>query len=108
MPPNDLGKNILADQCAKIEVATFAKSAEKRLKLELLKLELDANGIQIKLAKSATGFGGERFWWLCPLCNKRRGVLYRHPISQIIACRNCLGLKYRSSSKKGMIENQFK
>jgi hypothetical protein len=108
MPPNDLGKIFLTDECCKIEINSFIKAINKRFKGELLKSELEANGIKINLTKTCTGYGGERFWLLCPMCNKRRGVLYRHPVNQHIACRTCLGLKYRSNTKKGMIENQFK
>ncbi len=108
MPPNDLGKILLEDECDKIVINEFVKKAEKQLKKELLLSEVEMNGLEIKLAKTDTGYGGERFWWICPGCNKRRGILYRHPVSQIIACRSCLGLKYRSNSRKGMIENKFR
>jgi len=73
-----------------------------------MKAEMNANGINLKLITTNTGFGGERYWWSCPKCKKKCGILYKHPISQDIACRKCLKLKYISTSKKGMIENQFK
>lgn len=35
---------------------------------------------------------GERHWFLCPLCERRCGVLY------ISGCRLCVGARYRSES----------
>lgn len=108
MLPNNLGKIFLTDECDRIAISDFVKITRKWLKEEILKSKLAVNNLPIELAKSHTGYGGERFWWICPMCGRRCGILYRHPIDQQIACRKCLRLKYRSNAKKGMIENQFR
>jgi len=98
--PNDLGEII--ENCQKIKIDDFVREVNKRLKYEFLKLSIKALGTTIKLTTSKTRFGGARYWFLCPLCNKRRGVLYSR--SNQIACRVCLGLKYKKQRYKGMME----
>jgi hypothetical protein len=41
-------------------------------------------------------FGGQRPWWHCPAvgCGRRVGILYA---GQMLACRHCYSLTYRSS-----------
>ena len=95
MSPNDFSKKLLTEQCQKIKISDFVKSSKEQLKEVLLRSSLEAEGYNVLLSRSKTGFGGSRFWFSCPLCNKRIGVLYKHPVSQILACRTCLGLDYR-------------
>jgi len=38
-------------------------------------------------------FGGRRWWWKCPRCDRRRGGLF---LAGGWACRRCLRLTYRS------------
>lgn len=38
-------------------------------------------------------YGNFRYWWRCPSCNRRAGVLYCH--GEFI-CRKCIGLSYES------------
>ena len=38
-------------------------------------------------------YGGVRYWWQCPKCDKRVGVLY---CAGLYVCRHCLGLSYYS------------
>lgn len=42
--------------------------------------------------------GGKRFWFLCPDCNKRVGVLYLSELGYF-SCRVCLDLSYKSKNK---------
>lgn len=50
--------------------------------------------LDVSMGSGATS--GERLWWVCPDCGKRRGDLYlRH---SRFSCRVCQGLKYRSQS----------
>lgn len=48
----------------------------------------------IKLDKTACNYGGDRPWFVCPDCYRRRGVLYCGPRGFI--CRECAGLSYRT------------
>lgn len=98
--PNDLGE--IAENCQKIRIDDFVRQVNKRLKQELLGSSIKALGISISLTSSKTRFGGSRYWFLCPLCIKRRGVLYRR--GPLVACRVCLGLGYRKQRYRGMVE----
>lgn len=58
--------------------------------------------IPIRLQTTPTHFGGERWWFTCPLaidgvaCNRRAGKLYLPPGARYFGCRKCHGLTYRS------------
>lgn len=78
-----------------------------QIKEQLLKTQLDMQGFDVDLAVTETAFGGERFWFKCPLCKRRMGVLFQHPISNLIGCRSCLGLVYKSQRYKGMFESKI-
>jgi hypothetical protein len=61
----------------------------------------------ISLTVSKTRFNGLRYWFSCPMCQRRVGVLYVHPLTSEVGCRHCLKLDYRSRRYKGMIENNL-
>ncbi len=105
MKPNSFGKTILTDQCQEIRVADFVRKAKQSLKEALLQSSIETEGYQLLLNRTITGFGGTRYWFSCPSCQRRAGVLYRHPVSNVLGCRTCLGLDYRSHRYKGMIES---
>jgi len=105
--PNNSGKKYLTDQCQSINISTYLRVIKEQLKELLIKSELEADGFNIELVISNTNYNGVRFWFKCPLCGKRVGKLYKHPISQIMGCRGCLGLEYRSRRYKGMVENSI-
>lgn len=107
MKPNDFGKKLLTDQCQQIRVSSFVKQVKQELKEALLQSHIEASGYHLTLNRSKTGFGGTRYWFSCPLCQRRSGVLYKHPVSKILGCRRCLGLDYREHRYKGMIENMI-
>lgn len=46
-------------------------------------------------------FGGVRYWFLCPSCGKRVGVLYLAG-KYVFACRGCWNLTYESCNQSGM------
>ncbi|MBD3300246.1 MAG: hypothetical protein GF347_02750 [Candidatus Moranbacteria bacterium] len=107
MTPNNLGKNYLTDQCRQIKINDLMKKARKEFKKTFIKSNLNVSNINIEVAESKTGFNGIRYWFACPKCQKRIGVLYKHPLNKIIACRQCLGLKYRKNRYKGMVEEKI-
>jgi hypothetical protein len=43
--------------------------------------------------------GGRRWWFLCPGCTRRMGVLYLPPGQTEFRCRGCYGLRYRSQQR---------
>jgi hypothetical protein len=105
MNPNDFGKKLLVDQCQKIKLSDFVRKARTELREALILSSIQADGYSFLLKKSETGFGGKRYWFDCPLCHKRAGVLYKHPLSQRLGCRTCLNLDYKKRRFNGMIEN---
>jgi len=102
--PNDLGKKCLVEECQKIRIEDFLRTYRNKLKELILTSELEVSGLKVELATSKTCYNGIRFWFQCPLCNKRAGVLYRHLLTNEIGCRQCLNLEYRKRRYKGMIE----
>jgi len=50
------------------------------------------------ITKTRTNFAGSRYWWLCPGCQRRCGVLYIPPGTYRFRCRKCYNLTYRSSN----------
>jgi|SRR3990167_8752075 len=67
------------------------------------------NGQTVQLSYSRCNFGGKRYWFLCPKCNKQSGVLYRRPLQSLFLCRSCQNLiyeltKYRRSNNEGLLK----
>lgn len=54
---------------------------------------------KIRLSRSKANYGGERFWFLCPVTGKRVSKLYLHPGGDIFASRHAYGLAYRTQSE---------
>lgn len=104
MKLNNFGKRTLTYQCQSIKIVDFIRKVNRELKEALLVSSVELNGHDISLITSKTGFGGTRFWFSCPICNMRAGVLYRHPVSEILACRKCLSLDYKSHRYSKMLE----
>jgi hypothetical protein len=47
---------------------------------------------KIKLTRTSCHYGGERYWFQCPSCNKRVAILYFN--SSNFQCRKCSNLTY--------------
>lgn len=97
---NYFGEKILVEQCQKISIKELLKSCKAKLKEIILKTEIETTGIKLELCTSKTLYNGIRYWLKCPLCSRRSGVLYKHPISGKIGCRKCLNLEYVSHRKE--------
>jgi hypothetical protein len=107
LKPSNSGTFFSLDVCEKFSIDSLIKEVNKSLKSALLDASLKINKIDVAITTTNTRFGGEKHWFLCPSCNKRRGVLYRHPVENTIRCRICMGLKYKNQRYKGMIENSI-
>jgi len=107
LKPYDFGKTFLVEESQQIKVSDLLALYKQKLKKLTLETQLGFYDSKIELTISKTHFGGERYWFKCPLCNKRSGVLYIHPINKRIGCRDCLRLDYRSRRYKGMIEERI-
>jgi hypothetical protein len=51
---------------------------------------------RVYLAVSYPYFGGKRYWFICPHCDRRIGKLYNPPNSSYFLCRHCQNLTYTS------------
>lgn len=105
MKPINLGNSFLVEDCQKVELKSYLRQARVKLKEALLTAEMSLLGTPVGLMTSNTGFGGTRYWFACPGCNQKVGVLFVHPVSKVVGCRKCLKLEYRKRRFKGMIEN---
>jgi len=53
----------------------------------------------VDLETTPCNYGGKRWWFLCPSCNRRCRVLYNTISTNIFACRLCHNLTYESQQK---------
>lgn len=61
------------------------------------KIQVDT---QVKLLKTKCNYGGTRYWFECPSCYERVGVLYYR--GGYFACRQCQHLTYVSKKVNGV------
>ncbi|MFZ4217851.1 HGGxSTG domain-containing protein [Enterobacter ludwigii] len=57
----------------------------------------DAHSVTMALTTTSPKYGGIRWWYVCPVCEKRKAALYVSGTALI--CRQCAGLHYASQSK---------
>lgn len=50
----------------------------------------------VRLVWTRPPYGGRRWWFCCPRCRRRCGVLYSAPLYPTFACRLCHDLRYVS------------
>ncbi len=88
---NDFGKNktdrLIVEECSRLSIKDFP------LNRNLFKQIIIDNQI-VYLTATKCYFGGSRYWFKCPNCKKRIGVLYRKPANVYFLCRSCLDLTY--------------
>ncbi len=51
------------------------------------------------LLRTSPHYGGARWWWACPGCQRRARVLYLPPGSPVFACRRCHQLRHYSQAE---------
>lgn len=67
----------------------------------------------VQLTTTSLVWGGERFWFVCPLvvnniaCRRRVGCLYLPPYGEYFGCRHCYNLTYRSSQESGQFRSLY-
>jgi hypothetical protein len=54
---------------------------------------------KISLVTTPCNFGGVRYWFGCPSCGRRVGVLYLVPGDVYFRCRHCNNLSYHSRNR---------
>ncbi len=70
LDPYDLGKNNLVEHTRKININDLVRFANKELKRQIVKSQVELLGLSISLITSKTHFEGERLWFSCPTCKK--------------------------------------
>lgn len=69
--------------------------------------------IPIRLQTTPANFGGERYWFTCPLtvdgvpCNRRVGNVHLPPGARYFGCRTCHDLTYVSCQEAHQAERLF-
>lgn len=89
---------ILVEQCQKININDLVRDIKIEMTSLRLKEKIELLNQDIGITYTRCNFGGLRFWFVCPQCNNRVGVLYKNPISEAILCRKCHGLSYMKST----------
>ena len=84
---------MLVDECQKISLTSCVRAANQKIKETLLAAEAHIGNKAVELIPSKTAFDGVRYWFKCPLCEKRMGTLFAHPLTREVGCRHCLGLE---------------
>ena len=101
--PIDLGTSIAINQCQSLNINALSDHL-KKLSGNLF---VTVERIVVRIIPTIPYFGGERFWFSCPLCNHSCGIIYSHPIVNIVGCRKCLNLTYPQQRYKGMVEQNL-
>lgn len=80
----------------KLKIAAF-KDSLLQSQSDHLNLSYNFKGkpysYRVNVSKTACNYGGYRYWFNCPNCNKRVGVLY---LAGVFVCRHCIGANYAS------------
>ena len=103
MNVNDSGNTFLVEDCQKVAVSDLLRDYKTKLKETILRAQFEMLNENVLITTSKTGNGGLRFWFMCPRCKRRSGILLKHPLQNILGCRSCLRLEYKSRRFKGMI-----
>ena len=94
----------MVEDCQKVAVQDLMRGYKAKLKEALARAQFGMLNENVLIMTSKTGRGGLRFWFMCPQCKRRVGVLLRHPAQDVLGCRQCLGLGYRAQRYRGMVE----
>jgi hypothetical protein len=54
----------------------------------------------VLLELTTCGYGGKRYWFRCPTCNRRAGTLF--VVGPPFGCRVCMGLAYASQRESAL------
>lgn len=107
MTNNNLGKNLLVEDCQKVAVSDVLQKYRANLKEAVLLSQFEMLSVNVHLTTSHTGNEGTRFWFVCPNCERRVGVLLIHPLQGQLGCRKCLNLEYKKRRFRGMLESKI-
>jgi hypothetical protein len=75
----------------------------RRIADDLLQYYIRNTGQVVLLRSTALHFGGCRWWFACPDCDRRCSKLYLPPRAYRFLCRRCHNLRYNSASDRSDI-----
>ncbi len=102
----DIRSDLSWANCAIASVRILTKTLqEPRPRLRLLYDVATDNGVMhidkpVELVATALAHNACRWWFQCPACGRRCGVLYLPPGQRFFACRRCHDLVYASQQFK--------
>jgi|SRR5215470_16982295 len=89
----------LADQFTSIDADDLLKPISNPSEIAVRWDDGTTSTFRIVVTFTQTSFHGRRAWFLCPRCQRRCRKLYVNGFYKILACRRCLGLRYRSQER---------
>lgn len=89
----------LADQFTAIDVDDLLKPISDPSEIAVKWEDGTTSTFQISVTFTQTAFDGRRAFFKCPRCQRRSRKLYVNGLYKILACRCCLGLRYRSQER---------
>lgn len=90
-------KRTTVEECSRLSIFELRKEGALRKDGDEV---LHGNGQELPLTKTRCHFGGFRWWFICPGCGKRVGILYRPRRDQPFLCRHCHNLTYTSAQER--------
>ncbi|MCY2931602.1 MAG: hypothetical protein NTV86_19345 [Planctomycetota bacterium] len=96
-----------ADTAVAVAIITVETDENRQPRQVQLTFDVEIDGVlanvrqRIPLTSTGLAYGGHRWWFTCPACGRRRGVLVLPPGEQGFACRQCHGLLYASQMGPG-------
>ena len=93
------------EDCVRIPIRTCLAALGTTAPDVVLGSVVEIVGTSVALTATPCGFGGQRYWWVCPHCSQRIGVCLIDPAQHAVGCRSCLGVSYRAQRYKGMAED---
>ena len=91
-----------------ISIGEFELLLDKKL-AEVSALSLkNKSPLRIIITHTVPNYGGKRYWFICPGCKRRVGVLYIIEYDDIFKCRDCYNLIYQSSATHDNREKQVR
>jgi hypothetical protein len=104
-------KKVTASIGYEVDTTTLQPWVRLTYTLKRTGVELD---YKIPLVVTRPHFGGQRWWFLCPLlgnsggCNRRVAVLYLPYYARYFGCRDCHELTYTSCQESGKYDGIYR
>jgi len=110
-------KKLTVEECERISISTIVRKQVHHVfklmpdvsleelnaiiaqRLDNMNYQSILHGYALKLYFTTTvpHLGGVRYWFICPYCKRRVGVLYRPRFAVYFKCRHCYNFTYKST-----------